>query len=205
MAVALGVLGMGPGVRSGAEAQESSSSAAAAASPDAKAVALKAYQRGTAHYQQKEYDLAIEQFEAGYQSVPQPVFLYNIAQSHRLAGRLERALMFYRQYLKLSPDAKNRAECEERIATLEKQIVPTPTLIVPSVVPDTEPAPEGQLTPEQERQRSAAERAKKRGRTAGIAVGVISGILVVGAAVGLGLYFGLPQPPAPTVFQPVTP
>lgn len=196
---------MGTGLMSDAEAQESASGVGTSASPDAKAVALKAYQRGTAHYQQKEYDLAIEQFEAGYQSVPQPVFLYNIAQSHRLAGRPERALTFYRQYLKLSPDAKNRAECEERIAALEKQIVPTPTLIVPSVVSDTEPAPEGQLTPAQERQQDEAARAKKRRRTAGIAIGVVSGILVVGAAVGLGLYFGLPQPQPPTVFQSVTP
>lgn len=197
---------MGSGLGGGiAAAQESASGSGNPASPDAKAVALKAYQRGTAHYQQKEYDLAIEQFEAGYQSVPQPVFLYNIAQSHRLAGRPERALTFYRQYLKLSPDAKNRAECEERIATLEKQVVPTPALIVPSVVPDTEPAPEGQLTPAQERQQAAAAQAKKRRRAAGIAIGVVGGILVVGAAVGLGLYFGLPQPPPPTVFQPVTP
>lgn len=197
MVLGLWVVGPELGVRS-AGAEESASA------PDAKAVALKAYQRGTAYYQQKEYDLAIEQFEAGYQAVPQAVFIYNIAQSHRLAGRPDRALPLYRQYLQLSPDAKNRAECEERIATLEKQLKPAPKLEVPSNVPDIEPAPAGQLTPAEERQRAEQELKKKRRRTAGIAIGVISGILVAGAAVGLGLYFGLPQPP-PTVFQPVTP
>lgn len=172
---------------------------------DAKTIALKAYQRGTAHYQQKEYDLAIEQFKAGYEAVPQAVFLYNIAQSHRYAGRPDQALSYYRQFLQLSPDAKNRAEIEERIAALEKQVGPTPTLIVPSVVPDSEPAPTGQLTPAEERRQAEQAQAKKRRRTAGIAIGVIGGLLVAGAAVGLGLYFGLQQPPQVTVFQPVTP
>jgi len=193
------LLGTGtPGLRS-ACAQESASSS------DAKAVALKAFQRGTAHYQREEYDKAIEQFESGYQAVPQAVFLYNIAQSHRLAGRPDRALSFYRQYLQLSPDAKNRPEIEERIATLEKQIGPAPTLIVPSAVPAAEPAPEGMITPDQEKKQVEQAQAKKRRRNAGIAIGVVSGLLVVGAAVGLGLYFGLPQPPQVTVFQPVNP
>lgn len=176
-----------------------------APSTDAKAIALKAFQRGTAHYQQQEYDKAIEQFESGYAAVPQAVFLYNIAQSHRLAGRADRALSYYRQYLQLSPEAKNRPEIEERIAALEKQIGPAPTLIVPSAWSVSEPAPEGQLTLEQERRRAeqAQAQAKKRRRNIGIAVGVVGGVLVVGAAVGLGLYFGLPQQPQVTVFEPV--
>jgi tetratricopeptide (TPR) repeat protein len=174
-----------------------------APSSDAKAVALKAFQRGTSFYQHEEYDKAIEQFESGYQAVPQAVFLYNIAQSHRLAGRPDRALSFYRQYLQLSPDAKNRPEIEERIATLEKQVGPAPALIVPSAVAAAEPAPAGMLSPDQEKQQAAQAQAKKRRRNAGIAIGVVSGLLVVGAAVGLGLYFGLPQQPQITVFQPV--
>jgi len=173
---------------------------------DAKAVALKAYQRGTAHYQHAEYDKAIEQFESGYQAVPQAVFLYNIAQSHRMAGRADRALGFYRYYLQMSPEAKNRAEIEDRITVLEKQVGPAPTLIVPSVGQDgAEPAPTGLLSPDDEKRLAALAKSKRRRRNAGIALGVIGGVLVVGAAVGLGLYFGLPKPPEVTVFQPVTP
>ena len=192
-----GLLDPGPlGLRS-AYGQES------APASDAKAIALKAFQRGTAHYQQQEYDKAIEQFESGYEAVPQAVFLYNIAQSHRLAGRADRALSYYRQYLQLSPEAKNRPEIEERIAALEKQIGPAPTLIVPSAWPVQEPAPEGMLTPAQESKQADQAQAKKRRRNIGIAVGVVSGLVVVGAAVGLGLYFGLPQQPQVTVFEPV--
>src|SRR4051812_30580858 len=135
----------------------SASAQEAAPVGDAKAVALKAYQRGTAAYQRAEYDKAIEHFESGYQAVPQAVFLYNIAQSHRMAGRADRALSFYRQYLQLSPEAKNRAEIEGRIAALEKQVGPTPTLIVPSGAPSgSEPAPAGLSSPDDEK-RSAAQ------------------------------------------------
>lgn len=172
-------------------------------SSDAKAIALKAFQRGTAHYQQQEYDKAIAEFESGYQAVPQGVFLYNIAQSHRLAGRADYALTYYRQYLQLSPEAKNRPEIEERIAALEKQLGPPPKLIVPSAWPVQEPPPEGMLTPAQEKKQADQAQAHKRRRNIGIALGVVGGLLVVGAAVGLGLYFGLPQPPQVTVFQPV--
>ena len=186
----------------GAPSSAAASAPESAPSDGSKAVALKAYQRGTSYYKSEEYDKAIEQFESGYQAVPQAVFLYNIAQSHRMAGRPERALTFYQKYLQLSPDAKNRPEIEERIAALEKQI--GPTLIMPSVVPGSEPAPAGMLTPDQEQQDAKRAQSKRR-RTVGIVLGVIGGVLVVGAAVGLGLYFGLPRPPEVTVFQPVTP
>jgi tetratricopeptide (TPR) repeat protein len=178
---------------------------AAAPSSDAKATALKAFQRGTAHYNHGEYDKAIEQFQSGYQAVPQAVFLYNIAQAHRAAGRADQALSYYRQYLQQSPDAKNRPEIEERIAALEKEVGPAPTLLVPSSVETAEPAPAGLLTPVEEQKQADKARSAKRKRTAGIVVGVIGGLLVVGAAVGLGLYFGLPRSPDVTVFQPVTP
>jgi tetratricopeptide (TPR) repeat protein len=202
LAITLGALGV-PG--SSTPTLRSASAEESAPSGDAKAVALKAFQRGTSYYQREEYDKAIDQFESGYQAVPQGVFLYNIAQSHRMAGRADRALAYYRQYLQMSPDAKNRAEIEERIAALEKQVGPAPTLLVPSVVPGAaEPAPAGLFSPEEEQRKAAQARARRR-RNAGIAVGVIGGVLVVGAAVGLGLYFGLPKPPEVTVFTPVTP
>ncbi|HRI55049.1 MAG TPA: tetratricopeptide repeat protein [Pseudomonadota bacterium] len=201
LAFALGIFsnfgGRSPSGLRTACAQES------APSSDAKAIALKAFQRGTAHYQQQEYDKAIAEFESGYQAVPQAVFLYNIAQSHRLAGRADYALTYYRQYLQLSPEAKNRPEIEERIAALEKQLGPPPKLIVPSAWPVQEPPPEGMLTPAQEKTQADKTQAQKRRRNIGIALGVVGGLLVVGAAVGLGLYFGLPQPPQVTVFQPV--
>ena len=189
----LGVVGALPQTASCAYAEEAQPSA------DAKAAALKAYQRGTSYYQREEYDKAIEHFTSGYQSVPQGVFLYNIAQSHRLASRPEKALEFYRLYLEKSPDAKNRPEIEERIATLEKQlgIGGFPKMIVPDVPDGPEPAP-AELVKVNGDKRSGA-------KTAGIVLGVIGGAAVIGTAIGLGIYFGTQNNTPVTVFQPVMP
>jgi tetratricopeptide (TPR) repeat protein len=77
---------------------------------------------GLAHYNLQEYKDAIADFEAAYRLKPDPVFLYNLAQAHRLPDSLERALYFYRAFLRASPSAPNRREVEERITTLERAI-----------------------------------------------------------------------------------
>src|SRR4030095_8014616 len=51
-----------------------------------------------------------------------PALLYNAAQSHRLAGSKERALVLYRNYLRLYAKKEKRAEIETRIDELEKAI-----------------------------------------------------------------------------------
>ena len=123
----------------------------------------------------------------------------DIAQSHRLASRPEKALEFYRLYLEKSPDAKNRPEIEERIATLEKQlgIGGFPKMIVPDVPEGPEPAP-ADLVKLNGGKRSGA-------KTAGIVLGVIGGAAVIGTAIGLGIYFGTQNNTPVTVFQPVMP
>lgn len=175
-------------------------------SAEVKALARKAFDRGTAYYQKDEYDKAIEQFDIGYRLIPNPLFLYNIAQAHRLSGRPEKALEFYRRYLRESPDAQNRDEVKERIATLEKQLGTHDKqlqLIVPSDIrPDSpEPNPPGLLLT---KGGAADAGSRKRSKTWPIIVGVIGGAAAVGLAVGLGV--GLGTRPAPAnVFQPVTP
>jgi len=94
----------------------------------AKATAKKAYEQGTAFYKKGEWDQAIEQFELCYKSLPQPVFLFNIAQSHNKAGRQQQALTYYKRYLTDAPTAANRAEVETTVAELEQQLAPKPTV-----------------------------------------------------------------------------
>jgi iron complex outermembrane receptor protein len=89
---------------------------------DDAAQARSFYEKGMAHYQLEEYDAAIEKWEAGFRIRPVPEFLYNIAQAHRLAKRLEKAVSFYRKYLNMNPKAPNRAEVERHIASLNKAI-----------------------------------------------------------------------------------
>jgi hypothetical protein len=82
--------------------------------------AKKHFQRGTAHYNLREYKEAAVEFQAAYRLHPDAVFLYNLAQSYRLADDPEQALYFYRAYLRSSPKAPNKREVDGRIADLEK-------------------------------------------------------------------------------------
>jgi tetratricopeptide (TPR) repeat protein len=120
---------------------------------DNKALAKEHFQRGTSFYDLGRYNEAIREFEAAYQLKNDPAFLYNLAQSYRLAGNPERALHFYRTYLRYVPKAPNRAEIEERIAALERsaadkastQTAPPPVVTTPP--PTTTTPPPATTTP----------------------------------------------------------
>ena len=165
----------------------------------AKAAAKKAYEQGTAFYKRGEWDPAIEQFELCYKSLPQPVFLFNIAQSHNKAGRAEKALEYYRRYLTDAPTAPNHGEVTEIVAELEKQIAPKPQITALATYPvevASEPAPKGFVA-----KSGGAPISKK---TWFIIAGVAGGAVVLGTAIGLGVYFGT-RGPTVTVFNPVSP
>src|SRR3954467_4437432 len=86
--------------------------ALAARAQDATSGAREHYQKGTAFYDLGRYQDAIKEFEAAYELKNDPALLYNLAQSHRLAGNAEQALHFYRTYLRRVPKAPNRTEIE---------------------------------------------------------------------------------------------
>jgi tetratricopeptide (TPR) repeat protein len=108
---------------------------------DNKALAKEHYTRGTSFYDLGRYDEAIKEFEAAYQLKNDPAFLYNLAQSYRQAGNHERALHFYKTYLRYVPKAPNRADIEERIKTLEQQVAQQGTGTAPPPVTTTPPPP----------------------------------------------------------------
>src|SRR5205807_1400478 len=87
-----------------------------------KAEARRHYDAGLAHFNLREYPQAIDEFQSAYRILPDPVFLYNLAQAYRLSNAAEQALYFYQTYLRMAPDAANRAEVSDRISTLEKLI-----------------------------------------------------------------------------------
>ena len=137
--------------------------AAQAAPPDAAVVeARKHFEDGTKAFNLGEFDRAIAEYKAAYNAKPDPVFLYNIAQSYRLSNDLSQALFFYRSFLRNQPNTPNRKEIEERIRQLETQIsqqkaittspptttvapgnLPTPTTstVTPVTPAHVEPAP----------------------------------------------------------------
>jgi tetratricopeptide (TPR) repeat protein len=135
--------------------------AASPARADDAATAREHYQKGTSFYDLGRYPEAIKEFEAAYEIKNDPALLYNLAQSHRLAGNSDQALHFYRTYLRYVPNAKNRAEIEDRIKQLEQlvaqksatqttppnQTTPPGTTTPPAVTPPPDTTPPVTTTP----------------------------------------------------------
>jgi tetratricopeptide (TPR) repeat protein len=91
----------------------------AAASDDKKAEAKALYEQGLSHYNLGEFDQAIDAFRKSYAISQAPGLLFNIAQSFRLKKDYEQATYFYQTYLRLKPDAPNRADVEERLKEMQ--------------------------------------------------------------------------------------
>jgi len=100
-------------------------SATGAARADQAADAAEArrfYEQGTKKYSMGDFPKAIELYKKAFDLLPDPVFLYNIAQAYRLSDNFKQAQFFYKSYLRNAPNAANRAEVEARIAELESMI-----------------------------------------------------------------------------------
>jgi Tetratricopeptide repeat len=80
------------------------------------------YENGSKQYDLGHWDEAIREYETAYELRPDPSFLYNLAQAYRRKGDAKRALDLYRNYLVKTPKSPLRAEIEERIKSLQKQI-----------------------------------------------------------------------------------
>lgn len=130
--------------------------------------AKRHFERGLAHYNLREYLNAIEEFESAYRFKPDPVFLYNLGQAHRLANDPEHALYFYKAYLRNLPNAENRAEVEGRIAELE-HAPPAPVAKPPEPVnqPCLRPRRPRRLRSRPRRRRwcSSSQRGRRRSRS----------------------------------------
>jgi hypothetical protein len=88
-------------------------------SPESLATSKEHFNQGTRHYELGHYQEALDEFEAAYMAVPDPVFLFNIAQCHRKMGHDKDAVSFYKSYLRNAPNAPNRADVQKRIQEME--------------------------------------------------------------------------------------
>jgi tetratricopeptide (TPR) repeat protein len=143
------------------------------------------FEAGRALYNLGNYSDAIREFSAGYELVPKPQFLINLGQAYRKHGELEKARQMYRRFLESVPrNDPDREQVSQILADLEQQIAAEPPR--PAAPPAVAPAPahtEAALV-------AAPEPARKpwiRRNWWVIPVGAV----VVGAALGVGLYFGL--------------
>lgn len=137
----------------------------ATAHADADADSKRWYKEGTKHYNLGEFDEAIKAYKEGYEAKPDPVFLFNIAQSYRLWKKPEQAIFFYKSFLRNAPEAPNHAEVERRIQELQqeldkngssstREVAPPPPLPPPpsSQNPSPPPAPLPSVSPPEVRE-----------------------------------------------------
>ncbi len=100
--------------------------------------------QGDAYYKLEKYTNAIGEYEQAYLSKPDPSFLFNIAQCHRLMGQGAEALKFYRRFLNdAPPNAPSRAVAEKHIRDLEdaaKSTTAEPPATAPAAVTPLPPA-----------------------------------------------------------------
>ncbi|MBL0213029.1 MAG: tetratricopeptide repeat protein [Myxococcales bacterium] len=87
-----------------------------------RAQAKTLYEQGLSAYNLGNFDAAISSFSEAYAISQAPGLLFNIAQSHRLKKDYEKATYFYTTYLRLKPDAPNRADVEARLEEMQKLI-----------------------------------------------------------------------------------
>ena len=83
-------------------------SAFAAPTEGQKKSARAHFDKGTTQYNLGRFQEAITEFEQGYEQVPDAIFIYNIAQSHRLAGNNERTLFFYKRDLSFGNSGRSK-------------------------------------------------------------------------------------------------
>jgi hypothetical protein len=80
------------------------------------------YRTGVERYADGDYESAVVEFKLAYGAGGPPALLFNIAQAQRAGGHDQEALAYYKEYLRLVPDAPNRADVEERMATIEAEL-----------------------------------------------------------------------------------
>jgi tetratricopeptide (TPR) repeat protein len=80
------------------------------------------FQEANAHFAVGEFNDAAEKYQQAYKLRQDPALLYDAAQSYRLAGNQQKALVLYRNYLQFYPNAPNVDEVRSQIAKLQQAI-----------------------------------------------------------------------------------
>jgi hypothetical protein len=94
------------------------------------------YREGKQAFAAGDFDGAAARFDEAYRLSGDPAYVFNLAQAERLAGDCAAARRSYREYLARVPDAPNRADVEDKIASLESCARPRPRLVTrPATAP----------------------------------------------------------------------
>src|SRR5262245_32910404 len=74
------------------------------------------FELGRVLFKDGKYEDALREFKQGYELIPQPRFLVNIAQCHRFLGRHDKAVEALEKFLKDAPNDADRPRAEELLA-----------------------------------------------------------------------------------------
>jgi hypothetical protein len=91
--------------------------------PGAPALAEQRYQLGLKLYASGDYEKAADEFRTAAAIFPaSPRLAYNLGRTLERLERLEEAVASYREYLRLAPNAEDRADVERLAAALDERI-----------------------------------------------------------------------------------
>jgi len=79
-------------------------------------------EKGQALFVAGQYAKSAEVFEAGYELHPYSAFLFNAGVAYEKADRLDEALVRFKKYIEVDPNAPDHADVEKRISKLEQAI-----------------------------------------------------------------------------------
>ena len=177
--------------------------ATAAANDDTQARARAHFETARGLYDLGRYREAAREFSAAHDLAPLPALVLNIGQCYYKLGELALARDMYRQFLReAKPDDPNRAQAREILDEVEQRLAaqPAPAAAPPPAAPPSaapssaapsSAAPSAASPPPASPSlvaRASVERRQRMVRTLAWALPV--GVVVVGVAVGLGVYFG---------------
>jgi tetratricopeptide (TPR) repeat protein len=119
---------------------------ALAAKNDSEKQARRSFERAEAHFNAGLFAEALAEYQDGYEHLPLPGFLINIAQCQRRLGDLAQARATYHKFILVAPDSPYVPEVKELIAELDRLLdaaegSPAPQASGP---PGTKPASEAQ-------------------------------------------------------------
>jgi hypothetical protein len=90
------------------------------AATDAEKQARKSFERAESHFKAGLYGEALAEYQDGYERMPLPGFLINIAQCQRRLGDLVSARATYRKFILVAPDSPYVPEVRALVAEIEK-------------------------------------------------------------------------------------
>jgi tetratricopeptide (TPR) repeat protein len=120
-------------------------SRAAAATPEAEREARGHFQAGEARFKAGAFDEALAEYQKGYEVLPLPGFLINVAQCQRRLGDLKKARATYQKFVLVAPDSPLVPQVRSMIAEidglLEKEKAPEAAPPESEAQPEVTPAP----------------------------------------------------------------